>query len=525
MTQSTDATYQAGYLTGRAVTATSNVKPAWLAFISVVIFTFIGAALGVWLTWNFDYIDFSRHFGYGILIGATGLLIVGAMLWFVWSQYKTLGNQIAPFQPFRLGVVCVNAFSWVSLIALTACLMVTTLAFTFYSLSLFVIGLGVIAMSATFCFNTLYGFAIHGPLVRRDAWSWLSLLATVLCAAVLVHGFSQDHKFATGFISSQLFLGEGRTNKQLQASDIPEELQAEQAHEKIAQIRTQIARQADLSVQNAPEVLRQVGGAIEQLKQLPSAFEVERQPDQAQKLRDQAIVLLDRNQRINFAKELLQRAFTLDPLDPELLRRLGDAEWKTALPINALQRFLLVLRLEPTKPENWLGYAKSLAVQAKTKEALSIDQSVQANLAGYWFSADRNKAINKLTELAQASEKGLQARATLAAILSLNRIAHYDKGSTLGSQTQPLPNSRAFESFSTKFLAQAKEDMAAQSWLSAKAFAEYTLVTEPNNETSKSKQAQSIIQEVDRILSGQPSKPPTIWGRIWNWFKSLVGKS
>jgi tetratricopeptide (TPR) repeat protein len=244
--------------------------------------------------------------------------------------------------------------------------------------------------------------------------------------------------------------------------------------------------------------------------------DITRNSEKAKPLIAQASALLDRKQRQNYATELLQRAYSLDPLDPSLLKKLGAAEVKTQQYEAALSKFAIAIRIEPTKPENWLGYAEAMAMQpaAESLQVVPIESSIQAHLTGYWFSKDRKEYLQRLNLEPRPFTNERNTKMDLSAKLALHRIAKVD--AQIKQELTQLPDLSAFKDFEDKFLKFSENSMGQQSYEEARAHALNALSFNQDN-----KAALSILKKIEAIENGAKPEGPGLWYRFKNWIKSF----
>jgi tetratricopeptide (TPR) repeat protein len=328
-------------------------------------------------------------------------------------------------------------------------------------------------------------------------------------------GFARDYTYQAGFTSSHLFIGRAHQNKQIQKNAVQDEGLVSQSLSAVEKLRNDIALQRDLSLRSISTTKKKISKSLENLQSITSE-EIKREPEKAKPLINQATALIERKQRQNFATELLQRAYSLDPLDPVLLRKLGAAEIRTRQYEAALKRFAVALRIEPTKPETWLGYGDAMAMQpvGAASEVEPIESAVQAHLAGYWFSLDRSELIRRLNTEPRPFTTERNTKMDLSAKLALHRIAKVD--SQITDTLPPLPDLSAFKDFAQKFLEYSEKNMNRQSYEEARAYALNTLAISPDN-----KDATRILRSIESIERGEKPEGPSAWSRFKKWIKNI----
>jgi tetratricopeptide (TPR) repeat protein len=471
----------------------------------------VGTAAGSWLLWNFAYFDFPRNNFYLLLMIAAGSFAGLAAIWTVNTKFPNSYKVSAP--ALLIGVFI--AFAWFTLTSLVVCLLVSVFSASIFYLSLLIIGTGLIYVGFIVSTQTIYGFSLSRSPVLRNYYSWASLALTLLACYVWQEGFANDYNYQAGFTSSHLFIGKARHNYQIKPSDIQDKGLAPQSATAVAKLRSEISQQRDLSLESVETIKKTVGKSVEKLQSMPLE-EITRHPEKAKPLIAQASALLERNQRQNFATELLQRAYSLDPLDPSLLKKLGAAEMKTQQYELALSRYAIALRIEPTKPDNWLGYADAMAMQPSEEslQVIPIESSIQAHLAGYWFAQDKKEFIKRLKVEPRPFTTEHNTKMDLSSKLALHRIARVD--SQIKIELSQLPNMLAFKNFEGNFLEYAEKTMNMQSFEEARAHALNTLAFNPDNKT-----ALRILKEIEAIELGAKPEKPGLWYRFINWIKSF----
>ena len=471
----------------------------------------LGSALGMWLLWNYAYLDFPRNNFYLLLTVVACALAALTCLWTV--KFLTQGPLAAGI--FSLIISFAAAFAWTPLIGLTVCLLFSIASLSILFLSLLILGLGFIFVCFFFSVHTLYGFTTQDSKAIRDVWSWASLAMTLLVCYGWHEGFAKDYTYQAGFTSSHLFIGVAHQNKQVQKNAVLDEGLVSQSLSAVERLRSDIAQQRDLSLRSVANTKKKISKSLENLQSVQSD-EIKRDPEKAKPLINQATALIDRKQRQNFATELLQRAYSLDPLDPVLLRKLGAAEVRTRQYEPALKRFAVALRIEPTKTENWRGYGDAMAMQPvdEASEVELIESSIQAHLAGYWFALDRNEVIRRLNTEPRPFSSERNTKMDLSAKIAIHRIAKLD--SQITEALPPLPDLSAYKGFARKFLEHSEKSMNKQSYEEARAYAWNTLAIAPEN-----KEAISILRKIESIERGEKPDGPSLWSRLKNWFKSL----
>lgn len=471
----------------------------------------LGTALGTWLLWNYDYLDFPRNNFYLFLTIAVCALASLTCLWTV----NLLVPQALEARVFSLITSFAAAFAWSPLIALTVCLLLNIVSPSIFFLSLLILGVCLIAICFFFSVQTIYGFSTQTSRIKRDIWSWLSLAVTLVACFGWYEGFARDYTYQAGFTSSHLFIGRAHQNKQIQKNAIQDEGLVSQSLSAVEKLRNDIAQQRDLSLRSVSITKKKISKSLENLQSITSE-EIKRDPEKAKPLINQATALIERKQRQNFATELLQRAYSLDPLDPVLLRKLGAAEIRTQQYEAALKRFAVALRIEPTKPETWLGYGDAMAMQRvdEASEVEPIESAIQAHLAGYWFSLDRNELIRRLNTEPRPFTNERNTKMDLSAKLALHRIAKVD--SQITDALPPLPDLSAFKGYAQKFLEYSEKNMNRQSYEEARAYALNTLAIAPDN-----KDATRILRNIESIERGEKPEGPSAWSRFKKWIKNL----
>ncbi len=471
----------------------------------------LGTALGTWLLWNYAYLDFPRNNFYLFLAIASCALASLTCLWTV----NLLVPKALDAGIFSLISSGAAAFAWSTLIGLTICLLLSIISPSILFLSLLILGVGFIAACLFFYVQTIYGFSTQSARIERDIWSWLSLAMTLVACYGWYQGFARDYTYQAGFTSSHLFIGTAQQNKQLQKNAVHDEGLVSQSLSAVEKLRTGIAHQRDLSLNAASTTKKKISKSLENLQSITSD-EIKRDPEKAKPLINQANALIERKQRQNFATELLQRAYTLDPLDPVLLKKLGAAEIRTKQYEAALKRFAVALRVEPTKPETWLGYGDAMAMQPADEgfEVEPIESAIQAHLAGYWFALDRGEVIRRLNTEPRPFTNERNTKMDLSAKLAIHRIAKVD--SQMTETLPPLPELSAFKSYAPKFLAHSEKYMNMQSYEEARAYALNTLAIAPDNAD-----AIGILKRIAAIERGEKPEGPSLWSRFKKWLKSI----
>lgn len=471
----------------------------------------LGTALGIWLLWNYAYLDFPRNNFYLFLTVAACSLASITCLWTV--------NLLVP-QALGAGILSLitsfaAAFAWSTLIGLTICLLLSIISPSLFFLALLILGIGLIALCLFFSVQTIYGFSTQASKIERDIWSWLSLAMTLLACYGWYEGFARDYTYQAGFTSSHLFIGNAHQNKQLQKDAVRDQGLVSQSLSAVERLRNDLAQQRDLSLRSVSTTKKKISKSLENLQSITSD-EITRDPEKAKPLISQANALIERKQRQNFATELLQRAYTLDPLDPVLLKKLGAAEIRTKQYEAALKRFAVALRIEPTKPDTWMGYGDAMAMQPADEgaEVEPIESAIQAHLAGYWFALDRDEVIRRLTAEPRPYTNERNTKMDLSAKLALHRIAKVD--SQITDKLPPLPDLSTFKSYAPKFLEHSEKNMNKQSYEEARAYALNTLAIAPEN-----KEAISILKRIAAIERGEKPEGPSAWSRFKKWIKSL----
>ena len=471
----------------------------------------LGTAAGAWILWNFAYFDFPRNSLYLLLMIASSSLACLITIWTVESKYPN--SFEASF--ISIFIALTTSFAWFTLIGLVACLLLSVFSISIFYLSLFVLGIGLICISLFITTQAIYGFSLNQSKILRSHWSWAGLALTSLACYTWQEGFANDYTYQTGFTSSHLFIGKARQNNQIKPDTIQDKGLAAQSATAVAQLRNEVALQRDLSLASAETTKKKIGKSIERLQSIP-VEDITRNIEKAKPLITQASALIERKQRQNFATELLQRAYSLDPLDPALLKKLGTAELKTQQYESALSRFAIALRIEPTKPDNWLGYADAMAMQAfeDSLEVIPIESSIQAHLTGYWFALNKKEFLQRLSVEPRTFSNERLTKMDLSAKLAIHRIAKLD--SQLKKDLTQLPELSAFKDFAQKFLDYSEKSMQRQSYEEARAHALNTLSFIPDNKT-----AMNILKKIEAIERGEKPEGLSLWTRFKNWLKSF----
>lgn len=471
----------------------------------------VGTMAGAGLLWHYAYFDFPRNnFYLFVMLSASALATLSSIL-----IVNSLAQDSIDGGAFSLASGLVTSFAWSTLISMTVCLLVSVLSVSIFYLSLLVLGTGLILLCFFFSAHTIYGFSTQSHKTQRDGWSWISLALTLAVCYAWYEGVSRDYTYQTGFTSSHLFIGKAHQNKQLQNDEIQDGGLASQALPAIAQLRQEVAQQKDLSLRAIPLTKKKIAKSIEKL-QTPLSEEIKRHPEKAKPLIQQASALIERKQRQNFATELLQRAYALDPLDPVLLRKLGAAEVRTHQYDSALTRFAVALRIEPTKPDNWLGYADAMAMQPETEDlaVVQLESSIEAHLTGYWFALDRKEVLRRLNTEPRPFTNEKNTKMDLTAKIAIHRIARVD--SQISEELPPLPDLSSFKAYAPKFLEHAEKSMARQSYEEARAHAFNTLAIASDN-----KAAMVVLRKIEAIERGEKPEGPGVWARFKSWLKRL----
>lgn len=471
----------------------------------------LGTAVGACILWNFAYFDFPRNNFYLLLMIASSSF---AGLISVWNIESKFPNSFeASF--ISIFIALTTSFAWFTLVGLVACLLVSVFSISIFYLSLLILGLGLIGICFFSTTQATYGFSLNRSKILRNHWSWISLALTILTCYTWQEGFANDYTYQTGFTSSHLFIGKARQNNQIKPEAIPDRGLAAQSAMAVAQLRNEVALQRDLSLASAETAKKKIGKSIEKLQAIP-VENITRNTEKAKPLIAQASALIERKQRQNFATELLQRAYSLDPLDPVLLNKLGAAELKTQQYESALSRFAIALRIEPTKPNNWLGYADAMAMQAfeDSLEVIPIEFSIQAHLTGYWFALNKKEFLQRLSIEPRPFSNEKITKMDLSAKLALHRIAKLDY--QIKQDLTQLPEMSAFKDFSQKFLDYSERSMQKQSYEEARAHALNSLAINPDNKT-----ALSILAKIEAIERGEKPEGPSLWTKFKNWLKSF----
>jgi len=471
----------------------------------------LGTAAGAWILWNFAYFDFPRNSLYLLLMITSSSFACLISIWTVESKYPN--SFEASF--ISIFIALTTSFAWFTLVGLVACLLLSVFSISIFYLSLFILGIGLIGVSFFATTQTIYGFSLNRSKILRNHWSWASLALTTLACYTWQEGFANDYTYQTGFTSSHLFIGKARQNNQIKPDTIQDKGLAAQSATAVAQLRNEVALQRDLSLASAETTKKKVGKSIERLQSIP-VEDITRNIEKAKPLITQASALIERKQRQNFATELLQRAYSLDPLDPALLKKLGTAELKTQQYESALSRFAIALRIEPTKPDNWLGYADAMAMQAfeDSLEVIPIESSIQAHLTGYWFALNKKEFLQRLSVEPRTFSNERLTKMDLSAKLAIHRIAKLD--SQLKKDLTQLPELSALKDFAQKFLDYSEKSMQRQSYEEARAHALNTLSFIPDNKT-----AMNILKKIEAIERGEKPESPSLWTRFKNWLKSF----
>jgi tetratricopeptide (TPR) repeat protein len=471
----------------------------------------LGTAAGAWILWNFAYFDFPRNSLYLFLMIASSSFAGLISKWTVDSKYPN--SFEAGF--ISIFIALTTSFAWFTLVGLVTCLLVSVFSISIFYLSLFILGIGLIGVSFFATTQAIYGFSLNRSTILRNHWSWASLALTTLACYTWQEGFANDYTYQTGFTSSHLFIGKARQNNQIKSDTIQDKGLAAQSATAVAQLRNEVALQRDLSLASAETTKKKVGKSIEKLQSIP-VEDITRNAEKAKPLITQASALIERKQRQNFATELLQRAYSLDPLDPALLKKLGTAELKTQQYESALSRFAIALRIEPTKPDNWLGYADAMAMQAfeDSLEVIPIESSIQAHLTGYWFALNKKEFLQRLSVEPRTFSNERLTKMDLSAKLAIHRIAKLD--SQLKKDLTQLPELSAFKDFAQKFLDYSEKSMLRQSYEEARAHALNTLSFIPDNKT-----ALNILKKIEAIERGEKPEGLSLWTRFKNWLKSF----
>jgi len=471
----------------------------------------LGIAAGAWILWNFAYFDFPRNSLYLFIMIGSGSFAGLISIWTVDSKYPNSFEASL----ISLLVALTTSFAWFTLVGLVVCLLVSVFSISIFYLALFILGIGLIGLSFFATTQAIYGFSLNRSKILRNHWSWTSLALTILACYTWQEGFANDYTYQTGFTSSHLFIGQARQNNQIKPDAIQDKGLAAQSATAVAQLRNEVALQRDLSLASAETAKKRVSKSIERLQSIP-VEDITRNAEKAKPLIAQASALIERKQRQNFATELLQRAYSLDPLDPALLKKLGAAELKTQQYESALSRFAIALRIEPTKPDNWLGYADAMAMQAfeDSLEVIPIESSIQAHLTGYWFALDKKEFLQRLSVAPRPFSNDRITKMDLSAKLAIHRIAKLD------SQTRQdlvrLPELSTFKDFAQKFLDYSEKSMQKQSYEEARVHALNSLAINPDNKT-----ALGILKKIEAIERGEKPEGPSLWTRFKNWLKSF----
>lgn len=471
----------------------------------------LGIATGAWILWNFAYFDFPRNSLYLFIMIASVSFAGLISIWTVESRYPNSFEASL----ISLLVALTTSFAWFTLVGLVVCLLVSVFSISIFYLSLLILGIGLIGLSFFTTTQAIYGFSLNRSKILRNHWSWTSLALTILACYTWQEGFANDYTYQTGFTSSHLFIGQARQNNQIKPDAIQDKGLAAQSATAVAQLRNEVALQRDLSLASAETAKKKVSKSIEKLQSIP-VEEITRNAEKAKPLIAQANALIERKQRQNFATELLQRAYSLDPLDPALLKKLGAAELKTQQYESALSRFAIALRIEPTKPDNWLGYADAMAMQSfeDSLEVIPIESSIQAHLTGYWFALDKKEFLQRLSVEPRPFSNERVTKMDLSAKLAMHRIANLD--SQIKQDLAQLPELSRFKDFSQKFLDYSEKSMHKQSYEEARAHVSNSLAIDPDNQT-----ALSILNKIEAIERGEKPEGPSLWTRFKNWLKSF----
>jgi len=390
-------------MSAQNITNQQVIKTDFYDVALLIISTVAATAIGSWYCWNFHYFDFPRtNIDLGIF-SCTAIFIWLISILGVYHQKKYLNSNTVEISNNHWSFIpsSIALLFWPALGAGTLDLIINIFEFSWYYFCLSVISILILILSTYIPAFISSAFANTYRIKRNNIPAQTLLSITVILVFVFYSYLINRKDFENNFSSQYLFIGKAHPTLDYKDDVIDDDIDSEALIKFVDLIQTSVFQQ--INMRNEIEGVFEKLNSYSKLKSTPNTKSIEYFKKSEE--------LWSRGVRTNMAVELMQAAHKYDSNNIEILTRLSEMELQTLELTLAEKHVVKALDINPLLSQNWDTYS---GIVANGKEVSGIEKASNLIITAFWFSKNKSKYIDYLSNLLKSNNDPKNAKLYLA---------------------------------------------------------------------------------------------------------------
>ena len=461
-------------------------------FAVLVVSTIAATTLGSWYCWNFHYLDFPRtKIDLGIIL-CTAYSIWSISLYGIYHQRKhwNLNKDSVSNNNWLFIPSSITLLFWPALGSGTLDLIINIFEFSWYYLCLFTISLSILMAAIYIPAFVSSAYARVDKKVNTIAQIFLAI--TLFLIFIFYSYLLNNREFENNFSSQYLFIGKAHPTIDFKDDVTDGKINSEDLFKIADLIQNSVTNQ--VNTRNEIEQIFQNLNPYSNLKASPSS----KSADYYKKSEE----LWSRGVRTNMAVELMQAAHKYDSNNIEILTRLSEMELQTSELALAEKHVFKALDINPLLSQNWDTLS---GIIANGKEVTGIEKASNLIITAFWFSKNKSKYIDYLSNILKSNNDPKNANLNLARLLALHKIYQFDNVNRKSINFDNIHNNNLYSNYISEFEDLAKKSFLEHNLIKAKIYAQETLIINANN---------SKIQKLLPMIENEERNGSSKWDRL-----------
>ena len=475
------------------ITDQQVIKTEFYDVALLIISTVAATTIGSWYCWNFHYFDFPRtNIDLGIF-SFTTIFIWSISIYGVYHQKKYLNSNKFEILNNHWSFIpsSISLLFWPALGAGTVDLIINIFEFSWYYFCLSVISILILILSTYIPAFISSAFANTYRIKRNKTPAQILLLITLILIFVFYSYLLNKKDFENNFSSQYLFIGKAHPTLDYKDDVIDGDINSEALLKLVDLIQTSVTQQ--INTRNEIEGIFEKLNSYSKLKSATNTKSIEYFKKSEE--------LWSRGVRTNMAVELMQAAHKYDSNNIEILTRLSEMELQTLELTLAEKHVVKALDINPLLSQNWDTLS---GIIANEKEVTGIEKASNLIITAFWFSKNKYKYIDYLSNLLKTNNDPKNVKLNLARFLALHKIYQFDNVSRKTLNFDNI-NNNFYSNYISKFEDLAKKSFLEHNLIQAKIYAEDTLIINANN---------SKIQKLLPMIEYEERNGSSNWDRL-----------